>query len=67
MSDEIKLACWVQGDDFRRVFSIQVKLSDTALELRQAIRAEKSSFKHLSVDALDPRKVSELYWHVLHI
>ena len=60
MSDEIKLWCWVQGDEVYRVFDIQIKLSDTIATLKRLIREEKPSFQHIAVDILEPWKVGEL-------
>jgi hypothetical protein len=61
MSNEIKLWCWVQGDEVYRVFDIQIKPSDTISTLKRLIRDEKPSFQHIAADILEPRKVSELY------
>jgi len=60
MSDEIKLWCWVQGDEIYRVFDIQIKFSDTISTLKRLIRAEKPSFQHIAADILEPRKVGKL-------
>jgi Crinkler effector protein N-terminal domain len=60
MSDEIKLWCWVQGDEVYRVFDIQIKLSDTISTLKRLIRVKKPSFQHIAADILEPWKVGEL-------
>ena len=61
MSSEIKLWCWVQGDDLDRVFLVDVKLSDTVYELKEAIWKKKPSFERVAADTLQLWKVSELY------
>jgi hypothetical protein len=61
MSGQIKLWCWVQGDVINNIFPIDIRLSGTVTELKEAILARKPSFKGINADSLKPWKVSELY------
>jgi hypothetical protein len=56
MSDEIKLWCWVQGDEVNSVFDIQIKLSDTISTLKRLIREDKPSFQHIDANVLKLQK-----------
>jgi hypothetical protein len=67
MPDEITLFCWVQGDDVKHIFLVDVKLSDTVARLKKAIQAKGPSLKHVPAGILEPWKVSGLYWSALQI
>ena len=58
-SDEIKLWCWVLGDDFQRVFPVIIKRSADIDDLKEAIIQRKLSFKDISPDTMDLYKVGE--------
>ena len=63
MSDKIRLLCWIQGDGPNHVFAIRVGLSDSIIELKEAIREKNVEFQYFSANYLEPWKVGELFWH----
>jgi hypothetical protein len=66
--DEIRLFCWVQGDDFQSVFPVDINLGDSVGHLKKAIRVEKPSFKNVAADSLRLSKVDrELSYVLVHI
>lgn len=60
MSDKIKLLCWVQGDEPNHIFAIRVSLSDSVIELKEAIHKKMPSFQHINANSLRPWKVGEI-------
>ena len=63
-SDKIKLLCWILGDGPDHIFAIRVGLSNSVIELKEAILEKNPSFQN-AIDAhyLEPWKVGELCWH----
>jgi hypothetical protein len=60
MSGEIKLLCWILGDDLRRVFAVRVKSNDFVTELKVAIKAKKESLQLVEPATFKAWKVSEI-------
>lgn len=60
MSDKIKLLCWVQYDEPNHIFTIRVSLSNTVIELKDAVHKKKPSFRNINANSLRPRKVGEI-------
>ena len=58
-SDEIRLWCWVLGDEYQRVFSVIIKRSARIEDLQTAIQKRKPSFKDVNADTIDLYKVGE--------
>ena len=58
-SDEIRLWCWVLGDEYQRVFSVIIKRSARIEDLQTAIQRRKLSFKDVNADTIDLYKVGE--------
>ncbi|KAM6504274.1 hypothetical protein JOM56_001217 [Amanita muscaria] len=52
-SDEIKLWCWVLGDERYRVFRVSIKRSATINGLKKAIQGRKPSFKDIAADSIE--------------
>ena len=58
-SDEIRLWCWVLGDEYQRVFSVIIKRSARIEDLQTAIQKRKPSFKDVNADTIELYKVGE--------
>ena len=59
ISDMLQLWCWVEGDDHKHTFPIEITGSKTIGELKKAIKKEKEpAFDHLPADILTLWKVS---------
>ena len=58
-SDEIRLWCWVLGDEYQRVFSVIIKRSARIEDLQTAIQQRKPSFKDVNADTIELYKVGE--------
>ena len=62
MSGTLELFCWVQGDDYRQAFSLEIAGTKTVSALKKAIKEEKKvAFKHVDADTLKLWKVSASY------
>src|ERR1700730_12841788 len=62
MSDMLQLWCWVDGDDHKHTFPIEITGSKTIGELKKAIKKEKEpAFDHLPADTLTLWKVSIMF------
>jgi hypothetical protein len=57
--DELKLNCWIVGDEFGHIFSVSVARSEQVTELRKAIKlASKERLANIDPHHLDLWKVS---------
>jgi Crinkler effector protein N-terminal domain len=53
MSDKVRLWCWVQDDEHRRVFPVEIERRADIFYLKAAIKAKKPSFRHIAADSLE--------------
>ena len=62
MSDMLQLWCWVEGDDHKHAFSLNILGTKTVDELKDAIKKKKEPvFDHLPADTLTLWKVSIMF------
>ncbi len=58
-SPAIRLFCWVQGDEAKQRFELQIASTETVSGLRKAIKKEKeNTFREVDADTLNLWKVS---------
>jgi hypothetical protein len=59
ISDMLQLWCWVEGDDHKHTFPIEIMGSKTVSELKDAIKKKKEhTFQEVDADTLMLWKVS---------
>jgi Crinkler effector protein N-terminal domain len=61
MSNDGMLWCWVQDDEHHHVFHANIECSADIFDLRAAIKAKKTSSRHIAVNSLKLLKVGEWY------
>jgi hypothetical protein len=59
MPQTVDLFCLVQGDDVKRQLPVRMEPTDTVAHMKEAIRAEKQSFKEIYADILQLWKVRD--------